>query len=158
MRILVLSDSHGKSYKIREILDKQKNASHLFFLGDGLRDIEYLKDDYPNIKFHLVSGNCDFGFNNPYSSIEKIGDKIIFYTHGHNQSVKYGLEILKDIGKNVNAQIILYGHTHIAKIQYENGVYIINPGSVSQGREGGNSYCVIDIEENGILPSIVKVP
>ena len=53
--------------------------------------------------------------------------------------------------------IALYGHTHIANILYEDGIYIVNPGSCSQSRNGKESYAVIDIEPNGIMPIIVEL-
>ena len=44
------------------------------------------------------------------------------------------------------------------KILYEDGRYYVNPGSLSKARDGSrNSYAVIDIEENGILPNIIEI-
>ncbi len=59
--------------------------------------------------------------------------------------------------KREKADIVLFGHTHVAKTEYAEGVYFVNPGSPSCPREGRPSYAVIDIEENGIMPFIVEV-
>ena len=84
--------------------------------------------------------------------------KKILYTHGHNFSVKYGIERLKNIARERGCDIALYGHTHVSKIVYEDGLYIVNPGSCSQPRDGSRpSYCVIDIMDSGIAPRIVEI-
>ena len=56
-----------------------------------------------------------------------------------------------------NSQIVLYGHTHIAKTEYADGVYFVNPGSLCSAREGRTGYAVIDIEQNGIMPVLINI-
>ena len=46
----------------------------------------------------------------------------------------------------------------LVEAAYEDGLYIVNPGSVAMGRSAGNSYAIIDIEKNGTIPIIVKAP
>ena len=50
--------------------------------------------------------------------------------------------------------ILFFTGTHKADILYEDGVYYVNPGSLSTPREKGPSYAVIDITENGVMPII----
>ena len=77
--------------------------------------------------------------------------------------VIFAKEITSDVvnalenAKKNGYDIVLYGHTHVSKILYENGVYVVNPGSCSCGRDFHESYAVIDIEKNGIMPIIVKL-
>ncbi len=152
MRILVISDSHGRTSKIEQAIENEKEAKHIFFLGDCVKDIEDYPFIYPDRTFHIVSGNCD------YSSVLKSADKVtlagknIFFTHGHHLSVKSGTERLKQFAKVEKADIVLYGHTHVAKTEYANGVHFVNPGSLYSAREGSTGYAVIDIEESGIIP------
>ncbi|MBR6572588.1 MAG: YfcE family phosphodiesterase [Clostridia bacterium] len=157
MRILVISDSHGRTSAIEQAIEAQPNANHIFFLGDCISDIEDLTYIYPDKSFHIVTGNCDgYSFYKSIDFITLSGKKIIF-THGHTLSVKSGLERLKTFGETEDAHIILFGHTHTAIIEYENERYFVNPGSLSHGSLGFRSYAVIDIEENGIKPIIVKI-
>ena len=157
MRIVVISDSHKRSDIIDKILENQPTAEHVFFLGDNTADIEDFEYLYPQKKFHIVSGNCDYFSVYPSSAMAEVGGKRIFYTHGHTLSVKYGTERLIETAKANGCDIALYGHTHVSKILYENGVHIVNPGSCSQGRDFHESYAVIDIEKNGIMPIIVNL-
>ena len=157
MRIAVISDSHRRSGNIRKILDEQQNARHVFFLGDVTGDIDDLIKFYPDKIFHIVSGNCDIFSSYPSADIAEIGEHRIFFTHGHTLSVKYGTERLISAARTAGCDIALYGHTHVSKILYEDGLHVVNPGSCAEPREGGKSYAVIDIEKNGVMPIIIGV-
>ena len=157
MRITVISDSHKSAGTVRSILAAQAESKHIFFLGDVTSDIEDMKIEFPDKNFYIVSGNCDFFSNYPSSDIETVGGKKIFYTHGHTLSVKYGTGRLLETAKQLNCQIALFGHTHVSQILYEDGIYLVNPGSCSQPRDYRRSYAVIDIEENGIMPIIINI-
>lgn len=157
MRIVVISDSHGRGGVVEKILNAQSNAEHVFFLGDCTSDIEDFQYLFPKMRFHIVSGNCDYYSTYPSSAIAEVGGKRIFYTHGHTLSVKYGTERLLENAKSGGYDIVLYGHTHVSKILYEDGIYIVNPGSCSRGRDFHESYAVIDIEPNGVLPNIIRL-
>ena len=155
MRIVVISDSHKNTMAIDKILSSEPDAKHVFFLGDNVSDIEDFEFLYPQKIFHIVSGNCDFGSTVPCVNIEIIDNKKILYTHGHTYNVKYTTETLIASAKNNKYDIVLYGHTHISKILYVDGIYIVNPGSCSRARDGDKpSYAVIDITEQGIMPII----
>lgn len=157
MRILVISDSHGRTSEIEKAIEAQPNVKHIFFLGDCVSDIEDLPYIYTDRTFHIVSGNCD------YSSIYKSYDtaviekRKILFTHGHPFYVKNGISRLAEQAKLENADIVLYGHTHTAKTEYADGRYFVNPGSVCSGRETGRSYAVIDITSAGIMPIIIPI-
>ena len=157
MRMVVISDSHGHGSVVDRIIRKEKDANAVVFLGDVTSDIEDFTYEYTDKKFYIVSGNCDFFSNYPYSAVEKIGGVNVYMTHGHTSGVKGGLGNLIATAKNLDCKIALYGHTHVSNIKYEDGLYIVNPGSCARSRDGGNSYAVIDIRENGILPSIIRI-
>lgn len=157
MRIVVISDSHKRSDIIEKILYGQPEATDVFFLGDHADDIEDLQYIFSDKRFHILSGNCDYFSAFPSSAVATVGGVKIFYTHGHTLSVKYGTERLLDCAKQNGCKIALYGHTHISKILYEDGIYIVNPGSCANARDFHESYAVIDIEQNGIMPIIVNL-
>ena len=157
LRILVFSDSHGNVSALRRALTAQKQAQHIFFLGDCLRDIEALEEEFPDKIFHKVSGNCDFAALCPSTAMENLNGTLIFYSHGHPYYVKQSYVPFLQAAESRGAKIALFGHTHSSLIKYENGVYLVNPGSISLPREGKPSYAVIDIEESGIMPIIVNL-
>ncbi len=52
------------------------------------------------------------------------------------------------------AYVLLFGHTHNAVTEYEDGLYIMNPGSLS-GSTG--TYGTLDIVPAGIVTNIVHI-
>ena len=82
-------------------------------------------------------------------------DSFSFYiTHGHRHSVKSGLTRIKKRGHDEKADVVLFGHTHISHIESEDGMWIINPGSISRmyKRDKNPTYASIMIE-NGVIES-----
>ncbi len=154
MRIVVISDSHRKKGAVFNIIEAEPTARHIFFLGDVVEDIEDISHAFPDRVYHIVSGNCDGFSQYPTTDIAKVGAINILYTHGHRYSVKSTVQPLVNMALTRECKIVLYGHTHIARVDYQDGIHIINPGSCAASREGRNSYAVIDIEDNGIMPII----
>lgn len=157
MRIAVISDSHGHGEIVDRIIRREQGAEVIIFLGDVTTDIEDFTYEYSDKKFYIVSGNCDRLSNYPYSLVARLKGINIFITHGHTLSVKSGTSALEKVARQSDCRIALYGHTHIPNIKYDDGLYIVNPGSCARSRDGGNSYAVIDIRENGILPAIIRL-
>jgi putative phosphoesterase len=153
MRLLVLSDSHGDVISLRMAIESETTADAVIFLGDGINDIEQLGNLLYNKKTIIVSGNCDSAFAPyPRKVIDIFAEKKIYCTHGYTEHVKSGLQHLKSNAIGEKCDIAVYGHTHTPFTSYENGLYIMNPGSVRQ-----NSYGIIDIESNGIICFTKKI-
>jgi TrmH family RNA methyltransferase len=67
MDILIFSDTHGRADRVEELMRRTK-ASIVLFLGDGLRDLNVLRDD---VTLRSVRGNCDFiGADIPEKRVE----------------------------------------------------------------------------------------
>ena len=157
MKLLVISDSHKQSKVVDRIIRRCSDAKHIFFLGDSADDIDDLRYVYTDRNFYILSGNCDFFSSYPCVSMEKISGHSILYAHGHTYGVKESLETLVSVAKERGCDIVLYGHTHIPDITYKEGMYFVNPGSCTRPRNGKATYAIIDINEKGIMPSIVEV-
>ncbi len=155
MRIVAFSDTHGRQTVIEDIIEAQKGAAAFFFLGDGLREAENTSFLYPNVVLNMVKGNCDF-VGDDILGVVTIGGKKIMFTHGHRFGVKGGLDELIAEAKRRGADIVFYGHTHISKIDYIDGVYYLNPGSAGCGRNG-NSYMAVDIVNGSVMPIIIPL-
>lgn len=148
MKILVVSDSHGDCNNFRRLLMSQPKAEVVLFLGDGAGDFDSLRLEFPEKMFIGVKGNCDWCSSLPIFEERTIAGKKIFMTHGHAYGVKFDLTKLFYEGKSRNADIVLFGHTHIPLTCYEEGMHIMNPGSL----HGYNrSFGVIDIQNGDVL-------
>ena len=76
----------------------------------------------------------------------------IFATHGDKFGVKFGTQRLISEARKIGADIVLYGHTHCGENRYEDGIYILNPSSIYNPRDGKPPrYAVISVSEKGIL-------
>lgn len=133
MLVAVVSDSHNNS----EAVDLAKKAISkcdvLLFLGDGEGDLDNLTEGFKG-EVYAVCGNCDFKMINPVERIVILNDKKIYMTHGNKYNVNFGFNSIYYRGREVDADIVLYGHTHIPVIKHEGDMIIMNPGSVSSGR------------------------
>ena len=46
--------------------------------------------------------------------------------------------------------IVLYGHTHVQKVENRNGIYIANPGSLALPRDGAEGkFILLEFDQNG---------
>ena len=61
MKIIVCSDSHGAFTAGEQVLEREKDAVAIIFLGDGAEEWSDLHEIYPQLPFYAVRGNCDWG-------------------------------------------------------------------------------------------------
>ena len=159
--ILVLSDSHGNADALSEAL-KRPNVDAVIFLGDGLTEAEYFAEGDSARAWFAVKGNGDFRdefLGAPIKKTEAIslGGKKIVYTHGDKYGVKYGTQFLYNLAIDTGADIVLYGHTHFYDEEYQDGIYIFNPGTV--GGMGGRPKTagLLTIENGSVLFSKMEL-
>jgi len=131
----------------------------VLFLGDCIEDFEDFCYIYPRKQFISVLGNCDFSGGVPMERIINVGGKKIFMSHGHRYGVKAGHEKIAYEAKKYSANICLYGHSHMSNNTVVNGVYLMNPGSISEPRGGYYypSYGVIEIVDENMDMKIVEI-
>ncbi len=161
MKFLVLSDIHGSQKYAQYGVDlfHSLKADKLILLGDllyhGARNP--LTEEYNpqgvaqllnNIKEHIVAvrGNCDSEVDQMVLNFEMMQDKAlivsedrsIFISHGH----VYHPDKLPYMNKG---DVFIYGHVHLPIAYKENGVYILNPGSITLPKENNpNSYGILE--------------
>lgn len=144
MKLLVVSDSHGDTRALYRTVEREKDADAVLFLGDGIRDVEALREERPSLRLYAVRGNCDFAAFDPIDGLAAFGGVLFYYTHGHRYSVKSGTQALAEAAAARGAQAALYGHTHQPALCEAQGVTLFNPGALC--RTGGGSYGVITVE------------
>lgn len=161
MKIMFLSDMHGSVYYTKralEIFDREE-ADHLIILGDQLyhgprnplpkdydpKEVVEALNEYKE-RIIAVRGNCDsevdqmlldFPIMADYSVIFYEGKKI-FATHGHI----YNKANMPNI---YEGDVMISGHTHIPLAEKKDGIYILNPGSITLPKENTpNSYAILE--------------
>ena len=150
-----MSDSHGRSGKVKQMIAAHRDADGIIYLGDGEKDLESAlaangfvkradetcKGGDHEIFLYQVCGNCDRLSTEEVTLIREIAGIHFYITHGFEQRVKFGLEKLATLAKETGCSIALFGHTHGAHHSEHNGVTLFNPGSAANG-----SYGVITID------------
>ena len=148
-RVIAVSDSHGMEERLRKVLSgilQKQPADVVVFLGDGLWDWENIVDDLrranPRTHFYRVKGNNDRSFDVPDHITFSLGGVKFFACHGHRYRVKVDLDLLEVEAVSNDAQVALYGHTHIADITNYFNCLFVNPGAIS----GWGSYAPVAAE------------
>lgn len=158
MKIVVFADSHTDVRTMGSVVQKEK--PHLVIhLGDHITDGLRLQDMYPDIPMEFVVGNTDSIPGYPYEKTIEHKGKKIYMTHGDRYDVHLGLSRIFYKGESTGADIILFGHTHLAYLENKTGILMMNPGRI--GRVSRNTidatYGVIQLEDDHITCSIEKV-
>lgn len=166
MKILIVSDIHG-SYQSAQCIKKlmvETNAKVCCILGDILYhgprndlpegyDPKKVIQELNSMKDQIIAirGNCDsevdqmvlqFPIMADYNYI-LFEDRKVFITHGHLYSVENHPYLNE-------GDCLLTGHTHVPTANEKEGIYFLNPGSMTLPKENSpRSYGVLD--ENGFI-------
>lgn len=150
MKIMIVSDTHKRHKNLEEALEKMGSIDMLIHLGDAEGYEDYIAK-MAGCPLEIVSGNNDF-----FSSLErekeiKIGKYRVLLTHGHYYYVSTGIEALKKEAYGRDVDIVMFGHTHRPLIEYDKGVTLINPGSISYPRQSGRepSFIMMELDRDG---------
>ncbi|SCJ91228.1 Phosphodiesterase yfcE [Anaerotruncus sp. 2789STDY5834896] len=158
MQIIVLSDNHGRSSVVERIVDAHPGCDTYLHLGDSQGGMAHIQELYPNKTFYCVRGNCDGSCDYPDELELTFQGHHLLAVHGHQQGVKYSLSALLAEGRRRGADICLFGHTHQPCQQYQDGIYLLNPGSCARPAQGRPTYGVLDIRrDQGVLFSLAEV-
>ncbi|MGV2938016.1 metallophosphoesterase [Mesobacillus sp. LC4] len=143
-RVLIVSDSHGSTEVLEGIENLHGNDVDLMIhCGDS----ELSESDAAIVNFSSVKGNCDFYGNFPDEEIHVINGVRIFVTHGHLYSVKSTLVNLYYKAKELQADIVCFGHSHLLGAEMVDDVLFINPGSIRLPRgRTEKSYAILELE------------
>jgi len=150
MKILVISDTHGNTDKLKnELLPKYaKLVQMVVRLGDYARDLLTLQPDYPCIAMVGVGGAMEYGEKTERVVVAN-GCKILLL-HGHNIGVKTNLNRITYYAREKGVDACFFGHTHQPMIDTLDGIFFMNPGSLTEPRSAPYcSYSLATISPDG---------
>lgn len=150
MKILIVSDTHGKDNNLLKTIEMVSPIDLLIHLGDFESGEEYIKYISP-CPVEMVSGNNDFFNDVPKEKMIYIGRYKVMLTHGHRYGVNYSTYNVVETAKYNNADIVMFGHTHIPMINCNDKTWIINPGSLELPRQTGRvpTFIIMDLDAKG---------
>ena len=147
---------------MRRALLLHPDAEVVFFLGDGVWDLDRVAAEDYRRAYYAVRGNNDFGAHFRGEPVEKLvqvtllGRKILL-THGDLYGARYGTEGLCALARAKGADILLFGHTHTpyeAFVPAKDGsapFYLFNPGAILPGYGEPSHYGILTLDEKTIL-------
>jgi putative phosphoesterase len=141
-KILIVSDSHGLTSEL-EVIKERHQASLLLHCGDS----ELTSGAAPLSGFVTVKGNCDWRGDFLEEEIVDHDGLRFLITHGHLHNINYSLLPLTYRALEVGANIVCFGHSHIAYAEKVDEQLFINPGSIRQPRQFAEpSYVLLERE------------
>ncbi len=161
MKLLIASDIHGSAHYANKIKNafKLHQCDKLLLLGDllyhGPRNP--LPYDYQpkevieilnSLRQHIIAvrGNCDaevdqmvlkFPLMSDYTTIQ-FEDFQLFASHGHI----YSPDHLPQLNEN---DVFVFGHIHIPVTKKSDGIFLLNPGSITLPKEETpHTYAILE--------------
>ena len=157
MRILVISDTHGKIEQAEELIKNRGPFDRVIHLGDYYSDAQCL-ERLIGAELIAVKGNMDGGYGKDEYRIlsTEFGD--ILLVHGHRERVKTGLMNLLYRTQELGCKAAFFGHTHVPVFEEHSGLYLMNPGSLTLPHlSTQGSYAIVETSPEGLEVSILYV-
>lgn len=155
MKFLIFSDSHEYTNGMDIAIEKHGDIRHIIHCGDMAADVSYLQHVYGQThSICSVCGNNDFSSPDPFFRVVFSENKKIYLTHGHREHVKSSLYTLKNAAISKGCSICVFGHTHQQLFEEENGLTIVNPGSIGYFRQ---EYAIMDVKQNEVAVHLMKL-
>lgn len=151
MKLLIASDIHGSAFYCRQLLEayEKEQAERIVLLGDILyhgprndlpkeyapKEVIRMLNEHKD-EIYAVRGNCEAEVDQMVLEFPVLADYMLLFdgncaiyaTHGH----VYNETHLPPMKKG---DVLLHGHTHVLRAEEKDGIFILNPGSVSIPKE-----------------------
>lgn len=157
MKILVVSDTHGRDENLETVVYREAPFDMLVHCGD-VEGREIFIEALAEVPCCIVSGNNDFFSDLPREEEIEIAGKKFLVTHGHYYGVSIDETGVVEEARSRNCDGVMFGHTHRPILEMIDGILAINPGSLSYPRQMGRrpSYVVLETDEDGNITGEIK--
>ena len=155
MKIGIISDTHG--ILPDAVFDIFKDVDYIFHAGDiGTQDVIQALEIIGPV--HTVYGNIDtwpLVIKYPDLAITTLENKRICLVHDIIKPKYFSYQLFK---KDIEVDIVIHGHTHIASTEFFRHVLYINPGSVSKPRSRPyGTVAILDLNKLPLKPVFIEI-
>ena len=147
MKILVVSDSHGRDGNLEAVLERVKPIDMLIHCGDVEGSEDYL-EVIAECPVHIVAGNNDYFSDLNREEEFYIGKHKVLLTHGHYYYVSMNTKRIRQEAEERGCDLVLFGHTHKPLVEQHAAVTVCNPGSISYPRQEGRKPSFLIVEQD----------
>ncbi len=155
MKVGLISDTH--SILPGPVFDIFKGVKYIFHAGD-IGSQEVIQDLEIICPVHAVYGNIDswpVTIHYPDMLVCEIEGKKICLVHNIIKPKYFSYQLFK---KNIEVDIVIFGHTHVVEWETYREVVYVNPGSASKPRERKiGTVAILDLGENPLKPEIIEI-
>ncbi len=150
MKILICSDTHRVNDNFYRMLEEVPSVDLIIHCGDA-EGTECEMEAIAGCEMEVVSGNNDFFTVLPKERVLDIAGNKILVTHGHYYRVSAGYERLAEEAAARGCNMAFFGHTHLPYMGELNGVFLVNPGSLTYPRQFGRvpTYVIMEVDDKG---------
>lgn len=152
MRFAVLSDTHGDLSRMFAAADyiRALKPDALIHLGDFCADAEAMAKEL-RLELHAVAGNCDADrTTHPAADVLEAEGARILLCHGHTYDVGETPQRLIWAAQERECTAALFGHTHRQFLEKEDGVLLMNPGSLCRPRGTEAGLGLLTVEKGAV--------
>ena len=153
MRILVVSDSHGRRTTMEDVVSicqRPGAPDMVIHLGDHIGDARQIREKVRQPVL-AVPGNCDWS-DEEAERVENLGGVNVLICHGHTLRVKQTLLPLACRAQEKGVRAALFGHTHAPYMAYEYGILLLNPGALKDEK-----CAMLEIENGEIRAQLMNL-
>lgn len=145
LKILAFADSHGYNTTMVYVIDREK-PDVVLHLGDHAEDAAEVARIFSGLTVLGVRGNNDFDLDVPLFCVTTLGGVRMYLTHGHRERAHSGCDMIAQRAREEGCGLAFFGHTHRVQVEWNAGVLVCNPGSISLPRGGPASYARLTVE------------
>ena len=144
-KIAVISDSHGRFDRLSQFRAQLGQPDALWHLGDCADDAPEIAQAL-NCGYVCVRGNCDPFSDALLKQVVEWHGKRFLLLHGHTVAGRLNLLYL---AKELHCGAVLFGHSHVPSVEQVDGIWLINPGSLSRPRSAsGPSMALLTLDDH----------
>lgn len=148
MKIGIISDTHRKVKKAHRAIETLKSDGAEFIIHAGdiveLETLEILKRC--GLRYVAVYGNNDAHLVEHHNNFELVQEPY----HFKLANAKFKLMHLP-FYMSGDADIVVFGHTHVSSIQFINGVLFINSGEVCARNKPISQWMMLDVDDERFI-------
>lgn len=160
MLIGLISDTHipDRAKKLpKQVITTFKNVDLIIHAGDltSLEVIDELEKIAPTI---AIQGNMDraAGIKLPNAKVIEIEDLKIGIAHGEVYP-RADTQQLLYLARQLDVDILITGHSHQPKIEQNEGILLLNPGSPVVPRLADRTVMLLEINNKDVDVEVVKI-
>ena len=160
MRIVIISDTHGDLNAVKRVYSLSGAAEATLHAGDVLSGVSIASQDLADLllaqpALFAVRGNCDdsraaaeIGLDlSQEIRLFKLAGRLVLMHHGH----RYHCRELMARAAELQAEIVISGHSHRKELFKQDGIVVVNPGSPSRPRDGIPSFALWQDDEIALI-------